>query len=379
MLGIEGQYVFDCSIDELRNFIEFDNQFLFVINEYAGNVMPDFEMAFVSKSDNLMPLLHEGTVLKTKIGRNYDSIQDLSLYVTSWDSAKHSDGFRLYKLSGFATKLSYPCNYKMGTYKSKSAIASVLEVAKKNFKQIVSNVASSKDSQNWYQPYISDREFIQKTLYRADLGDSFPMSAITMDNKFILKDVKKDLSDSGYDWKFVRHQQPKNEKDVSYNGDAVVTSNSGIINKIIGYGFNLRSLFIDAETAVEAEVKGKSVLANTPTLGGLTDVNIKNMGGIEQTENVHTNYQKSYYHNITQLLNLSRLELHLTVDAKYYEFKPLDKVMMTESSLENSKVSAEGHSGMYYISFVSRTIQARQFFTTIKINRESVNEVKDVG
>lgn len=376
MLGVEGSYLFDCSVEDIRDFIQFDDEFSFTINEYAGNVLPDFEMVFVSKSDKIMPLLHEGTLLKAKIGRTYNSLQDMTLYVASWDSAKHSESHRVYKLSGFATALSYPCDYKMSAHKKKSAIEVVLATAKKNFKTIISNVDKSQDVQTWYQPYQSDREFIQKVIYRSDLGSSFPACAITLDGKFILKDIKKDLKNPKHDWKLVRNSNPKADNEISYVGDAVVTSNSGIINKIIGYGFNLKSLFLDAETAVTSTVKAESVMANTSKLGGITGANEKKMGGIQQTENVHENYQKSYYHNLTQLLSLSRVELHVSVDSRYYPFKPLDKLMLSEADIDNSKVSAEYHSGVYYISFVSRTIQARHMVTTMKINRESVNQVK---
>lgn len=376
MLGIDGNYLFDCSIDSIKNFIEFDDEFIFTINEYAGNVLPDFELTFVSKTDTIMPFLHEGTLLKAKIGRTYNSLQDLALYVVSWDSAKHGESHRVYKLNGFAAPLAYPCDYKMSSHKKMSAIEVVLATAKKTFKTVISNIDKSSDSQTWYQPYQSDREFIQKVMYRADLGTSFPSCAITLDGKFILKDIKKDLKNPAHDWKLIRNDVPKTEKDISFVGDAVITSNSGIINKIIGYGFNLKSLFLDAETSVAAVIKAESVMANSSKVGGISGVNVKKMGGITQTENVHVNYQKSFYHNLTQLLNLSRVELHLSVDGRYYPFKPLDKVMLSEADIDNSRLAAEYHSGLYYISYISRTIQSRHMITTLKINRESVNQVK---
>lgn len=376
MMGVDGNYLFDCAIEDIRDFIQVDDTFMFTINEYAGNVLPDFEMVFVSKSDKIMPLLHEGTMLRAKIGRTYNSLQDMTLFVTAWDSAKHSESHRVYKISGFATALSYPCDYKMSAHKKLSAVEVVLATAKKTFKSVISNIDKSSDNQNWYQPYQSDREFIQKVIYRADLGTSFPACAITLDGKFILKDIKKDLKNPKHDWKLVRNSDTKAENEISYVGDAVITSNSGIINKIIGYGFSLKSLFLDAETAVSATVKAESVMANSAKVGGVTGLNEKKMGGIQQTENVHTNYQKSYYHNLTQLLSLSRMEMHVSVDTRYFPFKPLDKIMLSEADLDNSKLSSEYHSGLYYISYISRTIQARHMVTTLKINRESVNQVK---
>lgn len=376
MIGIEGNYLCDFVINDIKNFIEIDDQFIFTINEYAGNIIPDFKMLFVSKHDELLPLLHEGTLIKAKIGRTYDTLQDMALYVTDWDSAKHSESHRVFMVSGFAVPLTYACDYKLGTYAKKSAIASVIEVAKKTFKTVITNIDSSTDSQTWIQPYQSDREFIQKTLYRADLGTSFPACGITLDGKFILKDIKKDLKNPKHDWKLLRSSPPKADNELSYVGDAVVTSNTGMINTIIGYGFDMKSLFLDAQTSVSATIKSENLLANSSKVGGLIGTTTKKLAGLQHTENVHANYNKSYYQNLTQLLNLSRVELHVSVDSAYFPFKPLDKIMLSEADISNSKVAAEHHTGIYYVSYISRSIQARQITTTMKLNRESLNQVK---
>lgn len=382
MIGIEGDYLFDCSISDVKDFIEFEEQFIFIINEYAGNIIPDFQMVFVSKQAKIAPLLHEGTLIKAKIGRTYDTLQDMQLYVTTFDSAKHGESHELFTISGFATPVSYPCDYKSASFSKTSAISAVIQIAKKTFKSVITNIDTSLDTQTWIQPFQSDRETIQKIIYRADLGDSFPASAITLDGKFIIKDIKKDLKTNNsktgkvYDWKLVRNADEKGGREISYVGDAVLTSNSGMINKIIGYGFTLKSLILDTALFKEADISSSSVLANSNKVGGLTGVNKKKFAGLQQTENTHANYHKSYYYNITQLLSLSRIELHATVDNRYYPFMPLDKFMFIEADVNNSKLSDEYKSGMYYASFISRTIQERKMMTTIKLNRESMNQVK---
>lgn len=378
MLGTVGQYLVDFQLGSEKNFINPDDYFSFTIKEYAGNIIPEFDLTFISHNNTLEGLLHEGTLIKCKIGRSVDTLQDATLYCTVWDSAKQGGNSKIFNISGFCLPLTFAVDYKYSSIVKKSAVEAVIEVAKKTFKVVKTNITKSNDSQNWIQPHQSDKDFIQKTLYRADLGDSFPAMAITFDGKFILKDIKKDLADKNnlFDWKFIRNSQPKNDKEINYVADPVFSSNTGLINKIIGYGFDLTALIVDTAKLVESKIDAKPIMANAKKVGGVETSTRKKIAGIQQTENVHTNYQKSYYSNLTNLLNLSRVEAHFSFESKFYPIKPLDKVMLMETDIHQGMTSSENQSGIYYVTYVSRTIQLKQFITTIKVNRESVNQVK---
>lgn len=378
MLGTVGQYLVDFQIGDVKNFVNPDDYFAFTVNEYAGNIVPEFSLTFITNNNDLGGLLHEGTLIKCKIGRTIDTLQDATLYCTQWDSAKQGANSYIYNISGLCTTLNFACDYKYNSILKKSAIEAVIEVAKKNFKVIKTNITKSLDSQNWIQPHQSDKEFIQKTIYRSDLGSSFPACAITFDGKFILKDIKLDLADKNnlFDWKFIRNSQPKNDKEINYVGDMAFSSNTGLVNKIIGYGFDMTSLVIDTVTTVKASIDAKAILANTKKVGGVDTISRKSMSGLQQSDNVHVNYNKSYYYNLTNVLSLSRVEAHLSFENKYFPIKPLDKVMVMEADIHRENTSSEQQSGIYYVTFVSRTIQLKQLITTIKISRESVNQVK---
>lgn len=377
MIGVDNSYLFDIEIGNFRDFVSFEDKLYFNVNEYAGGILPDFNLKFFTNNPKIKTVLHEGTLIKAKLGRTYNSLDDLFLYCTSSDSVELGDQGEFFNVSGFVAPLKYVMNPTSAIY-NKSAVAAVLEVAGKYFKKIESNITTSFDTQKWVQPYKTNKEFISKTIYRADLGASFPAIAITMDGKFILKDILKDKKTDPV-WNFTRIADPSKSNNITYLGDAPLSSNNGIINAILGRNFNFASYILETEEKVTQAITSKNVLANTERIGGIQDLADKKLAGIMQTENVHANYNKSYYQNITNLLNLSRFEVFLTTDGVYYKIRPLDKVYFAGRTIDTTaprNSSSDTSSGQYYVTQTSRTIQNRLFYATVKLNRESPNGVQ---
>ncbi len=376
MIGQEGSYLFDCEIEGNKNFIEFEDEFFFRVSEFAGGILPEFEMEFITRNNNIMKLMHEGTLIKGKFGRDINSLSDMTLFCTSSTGVDNGNGYTRFIIVGFCINIDYVRSPILATFKNMSAIEAVLAVAAKNFKKIETNITKSNDSQNWYQPNITNKNFISKTLYRADLGAAFPAMAITLEGKFILKDVVKDLAKKPK-WKFVSTvQNQKDPNEISYITDAPQSSNSGIINAMIGYGFDFKSMVAETEEKVTAVIQSRNVMANTGKVGGSKTSNRKQVIGITQNENHHDNYQKSYNYNLFSLMNLSRNEIPFTIDAAYYAIRPLDTATFFGGVDANTGAADENTAGAYFVTQVVRQIENRHMHTTVKISRESVNGVR---
>lgn len=376
MLGSEGEYLFDCQIDDQRDFIEFQEVFFFRISEFSGGILPEFEMNFRTRNRTIIRLLHEGTLIKAKIGRTRNTLNDLSLFCTSYSADEDGAAYTRFNIVGFAANIDYMRSPVLKSYSSKSGVEAVLECAALNFK-IDSNITKSNDSQVWYQPNVTNKNFIDKTVYRSDLGQNFLAYAITQDGKFILRDIAKDLSDITPKWKFVNSKKNLNDqKEIAYVADATLSSNSGIINAMIGYGFDFSSYVAETEDKITALIQSKSILSNTNKVGGSTTSNRKQIIGIKQNKNVHDNYNKSYHYNLTSLMNLSRVEIPFSIDSIYYAIRPLDKASFFGTGQTRTGAVNDQTAGLYYVTSVSRQIENRHFVTTVKLNRESINEVK---
>lgn len=385
MIGSEGFYYFDCSIADFNDFIEYEDTFSFKISEFAGGILPEFDMTFVTSEQRITPYLHEGSIIKAKLGRTRETVKNMTLYCTSWVSGEHGTNYRIFNVKGFAVNIDYVNSPVIKSYTGKSAVEAVIECAKTVFgSKVISNITKSFDSQNWYQPNITNKNFITKTLYRADLKTSFPAFAITMDGTFILKDIIKDLSNKNTDWYFVKsRREVPLANEVQYVGDANVVSNVGIVNKIIGYNFDFKSMVIETEEIVSELFKRKNILVPTSKLGGSKTANPKQVVGIQQTENVHENYHKSYNHNLINLLNLSCTEVPFTVFDPYFDIKPLDKARFYRTGVtksvgdKQSTFSDDYSSGDYFVTNIVRQIENKKFLTTVKISRETTYEVRD--
>ena len=75
-------------------------------------------------------------------------------------------------------------------------------------------------------------------------------------------------------------------------------------------------------------------------------------------------------------MNISRYEIPITIDAVYYDIKPLDKALFLGNVNAVTGASSDSTAGTYYITEVVRQIENKHFFTSVKLNRESVNEVE---
>ena len=377
MIGNEGEFLFDCSIEGQKDFISFEDKFYFRISEFAGLILPEFEMSFITSNLEIMKLMHEGTLIQARFGRETNSLDNLDLYCTSFVSVDHRDGYTAYNINGFCVNMDFIRSPNLTLFKNMSAIEAVIACASKTFNgQITANITKSNDSQTWYQPNITDKNFISKTLYRADMGASFPAAAITANGKFILKDIIKDLANKPA-WRFVsavNHRSASNE--VAYITNAPIASNSGIINAMIGYGYDFLSMVLETEAKITAFIQSKNLLSNTSTIGGSKTSNHKQVIGIQQTENMHENYQKSYTYNLSSLMNLSRYEIPIYIDAIYYAIKPLDTVMFVGKVDSVTGAAHDLASGTQFVTQVVKTIENKHFFTAVKLNRESINGVR---
>lgn len=375
MIGIEGQFILGLDIDNNKDFLDEDDLVKFTVYEYAGNILPLFNLVFKSTDEKIRNKLSEGTVIKVKYGRTIETLKEANLYPNNFASAKAGSEFFMYECNGFSSNISYITNQVVKTTGKLSAIEATIETAKKYF-TVLSNITKSNDSMSWIQPNVSDKSFIADTYMRANLGTSFPAIAITADNKFILKDVLKALkvNKSNYDWKFTKTATGKNE--ISYDSDPAIKSHAGLINNWLCYGKSFYQTNIQSGESKQLYENPEVVLALSNELDKYKSIE-KRYGGVRSiSDSVSDTFWSSYNHNLMYLAMLSRISLTLSFSNDFRDIKPLDIAMFVEESNEKHSQASDHSSGLYLISGVIRTYEEKQMSTIAVLNREVLNNTK---
>jgi hypothetical protein len=374
MIGVEGQYVFRFKIGDRDDFINEEDLHIFKLHEEAGNVLPTFLLSFDTIDDSVMKLIHEGNDLEVSFGRDLNSLQDISLVVTSVAPIRSGDSKRNISVTGLMSKLPYISTDRVSISDSKSGIEVLKEITSRYFNTTNFNITKSIDKMYWVQSSLTDRQFINQLWMHSDVPDSFIACGISSDGNFILKDIKKDLK-TKFKWRFTNDQVEKN--DIGFDGDFVINLNSGFINHWVGYP--REKLIYDLEAGTESKIMETAtpITALTTEISRRADIEKRYAVAGVQNENVHANFWQAYLRNLTNLGVLGSVGLILSFGNRFEKIRVLDQVMFKEDDVATPKgESSEFLSGIYFVSSVTRILQNRQFATTVKIARESFNQLK---
>jgi hypothetical protein len=376
MVGINSQYVLKFSLGPLNDFIANQNLISYTIVEQVGNMLPNFELIFVAHDDEILSYINEGNTLKVAMGVDEDNLIDNDLVITRVNISKVGDGRRRILLIGVQDSLGYLSNTKMQITAAKSGVEVVSDVVSDYFTTDF-NVLSSSDSQNWIQPNIPDREFVNQVALHSYLPTSFIATAITADGDFRLMDMKRKMK-SGFNWRF--SQETENDYDIPYSGYFPIDINTGLINNIAGYGRDRLVNEIEEGTSA-IQYEDTSPIMSQSTLSRNTSIDRRATEDRFTNDNVHDNYWKAADRNRQHQLVFSSVRTTVTFVNFFKAIKPLDIAMYVDEGvgLETDDI-AEHQSGYYVVSKVARNIVGDTFSTVVELVRESFNtNIGDVG
>lgn len=374
MIGVDGQYLFRFRLGDRDDFIREEDLQIFKLHEEAGNVLPTFMLAFDTLDDSIVRMIHEGNDLEVSFGRDRNSMADIKLAVTRVEPIRSGDSKRHIAVTGMMSALPYISIDRVMISDKKSGIEVLKDITKKYFNTSMFNIEKSIDSMNWVQPSFTDRAMVNHCWMHSDIPNSFPAVGISSDGQFICKDVKKALKDK-FKWRFTNEIKEKN--DISFDGDFVIDLNSGFINNWLGYP--REKLIYNLEEGTESKImeSAEPITALTSEIARRAEIEKRYATAGVINENVHPNFWTAYLRNLTNLGVLGSVTLVLSFGNRFENIRILDQVMFKEDDISNPKAeSSEFLSGVYFVSSVTRILQGRQFATTVKIARESFNQLK---
>tara|TARA_Y100000310_G_scaffold272037_1_gene286809 strand:- start:848 stop:1975 length:1128 start_codon:yes stop_codon:yes gene_type:complete len=371
MIGIKGQYVVQFTIGDKVDFISTEQIENFNIIETAGNALPEFELIFNHSDEELFKYFNEGNDLKVSVGVEQSELSDIKLAITKWECTRIGDSLRRFTLMGLYSALDYISDTKIKISDRLSGIEVMNTVAGLHFTQQF-GVSASTESQYWIQHNITDKKYINDIWFKSNLVNSFIAIGISIDGKFILEDVKAKLKQEP-DWKMVT-TDPQNDKELLYDGDYAIISNSGFINHWAGYGRKKIVYDIEEDTYEDSQEDAAAITASK--LWRSSKVADRYSVPTVINDNVHANYWKADLRNRTNLAVFSSIKLRFTFHGKYVPMRVLDLVSFRDEKDELPNESVEYHSGSYLITKVARNVSNQEFSTTVEVSREALNDIK---
>jgi hypothetical protein len=372
-IGVVGAYLFKFSLNNNNDFIDEPDLISFSIHEQAGNLLPTFELNFLTDDETIFPLLNEGNDLQVSFGSGYNDLVTIPLATSKVQSVPSGSAKRQITVMGLYSAIPYITNPNMQITNVQSGISTIIQIAGKSF-NVQSNIQSSTDSQSWIQHTQSDKSFIDDIWLHCNLPNSFPALGISSQGNFILKDIKTDLKNP-YRYRFT--QIVKNSNDIYFDGDPVLTSNTGFINSWVGYGREKIIQNVDKGTDSTEQVIPKPVMALTSQLAKAAGINSVFDGIGIQNSNIDTNYWNSYLNNLTYLGMFGALDVTVSFQNKFIPIQILDQINFKDQKIDQQyPTTSDYNTGIYYVSKISRNVGNKAFNTVVSFSRESFNGIQ---
>jgi len=335
MIGVKDQYEVLFDIGDKKDFLKESDLASFTIIESAGNVLPEWELSFSFKEDELIPYFSEGNVITYIFGRTTNDKTECSLRILKKEIEKAGkQRFDVY-LAGVYDAVEYVSNCKIRAFKDKSGI---------------------------------------DVWMRTDVPKSFAVLGISTDGKFRARDLVSDVGRDP-DWRFT-HQKLGRAKEVLVDNNQAIVSNSGFMNHWMSYGRkqSVRTLESAEDNLVEPNMSDLLV-----TQGGVLDRHAAITDRVAEfgilNDNVHAKYWESYYHNLAALAMFSSAGVSVSYSkVMLQDMRVLDLVSFEDERTSDNQLVAN-YSGLYFITKLGRTISKRQLVTTVMLSRETLGEL----
>lgn len=372
MIGVVSQYLIKFKLDNNVDFISEEELLNFELLEEAGNVLPSFKLEFKLRDENIIKYLNESNVLEIALGESELSVFNIRMRILHSTIKRESKNQYMITLTGLQERLDYLSQDYVAVSDKKSGVETIIDTVQSYFK-VDTNILRSEDSQYWIQNNIPDKLFINNVWMHSYIKDSFLALGISVDGKFILRDMKKTIR-NGSKWRLT-NSNSSDSKDIKFEGDYIIDSESGFINQWMGYDRYKNVLDIEEGELSKIESSLRPMLAMSKNMNRTKNIDKRALEFGLLNDNVHEKYWDAYIQNITYLAKYSSNKIFISYSNLYKPMKVLDIIMLKDDELSTSQ-SSEGHSGLYIITKIKRTIREKVFYTTLELNREVMNNVK---
>ena len=384
-LGVEGNFVASFSIGDFDDFLESSDLIEFSLEEQAGNLLPIFRITFNAKNERIFAFLNEGNPLSMSIGSQESNSKTSRLVCTGIKTFAPSGNSQMISAEGLYDAVGYYNGSNINIFSDKKSVEVLGEIAVKHFltdadentEDALPSFSEIRtfDNMNWIQPFMTDKSFVDHVWLRSYMEDSFLGLGIDSFGNFIVKDMKSNEGEP--DWTF-NNTLSGVENNIRYDTDFEITSRSGLVNKLIGYGSQATVARIEENSETLVTEFSEPILASTDALDRKNGINPNQTSTKMQSKNVHENYWRAIKKNKASLGQFSNVTLRVSFAKVFKDIRVLDLVHFStqKPSIGVFDSSSEYLSGLYFVSSVTRRIQNNNLLTIVDLCRESFNQLE---
>ena len=400
-LSVNGQYYVRISIvsidqttkaevREYKDFIDTDCFGELVIDEQGRNYLPVMKIAFKLYEYGVLPYLNQGNKVRIVLGRNAETARTSDFIILGTDVRSEGRMAKQVILSCMFDCFPYLRENRVHIYPNMSSIGVLKEVFSRSGYPFSLDFGDSSpsDVQNWIQPGLTDRAFVNQVQVHCNYPDSFMAFGITSSGVVRVRDFTSHVGGGGYDWRFVL-KPSDSEKDIVYEGDLQDVSEPGAMNlwkaggsRILVYDMESGSLPLEQSSFMDPGLLSLSKSWNL-RLGSASKVADVEYHG----SNTFGDSEVAVSRNMQGLSAYSAQKVTLSFELGYRDVQVLDVVYVvdpdslykkneeTNRGSRQLSLQSANLSGRYLVSKVTRGINDRIFYTAVELCRESPGEI----
>lgn len=368
---IENQFKLKFSVTDMigdfDDFISGDELSEFRLIENTGNILPAWELSFVTTNNKVISACQENHTISVSMGHDdYDYTTDLK--ISAYRIEPVSSSQLKISLTGLLDAYNYITAHAMYDQKA-SGVEVILAVAGEYF-SVNANTGSSQDMQVWNRGSRTGKQFVDELLMHSWAGStSWFAAAINHKGEFIIKDMSQNIS-SGEVFTF----------DVTglaggpqFTTPPILVGKPGMLNMIGGYQ---REFWIydrlEGGLGELSSIGDATSLMATGSVLNRANLSSKIFSGhMSLNENVHEKYwdamKQFYMYNASYSTNKM-----IVTFGENIAINPLDMVLATVEDKDN-QTSSNYQTGYWVTGDVIRSIKNRAFSTTVHLYREALN------
>jgi len=342
----------------------------------AGFNIPIFELVFLTGDNEVIKSINERSEFYCQIGKDSNSPYILTLYPRNVTFQKSGEYFKVIMAGTIIVPQKYYNN---------SIVFSKKGFSKEIFKDVLNKIdittndyaVETNDFQTWLNYNETPFSFLKKIYKHSYINDNnILFVGFNFSGEFLIKDLETQTS-SDEKINFINVGK-KSDKDKIYNLDYDVYNDFGILNSFGVYEKNILNYnIIKNSDEIIKTPKLDTVFSNSSFINVINLKISKNIGSVFYNENMHDNYFKAPLVLKGWLSLLSELQLEIETDGEFLDVELFDKVYFNDyATLKNSDQHLEGY---YIISKIDIIFFKGVFSMKFNINRESQNNLKELG
>lgn len=373
MIAVDGQFFLTVSIEGKEDFLVEEDLILFKLQEETGNVLPRFELEFLTSDEKLIAQLNEGNTISVVLGRSQDDSDRIEsqIQIVIPTENKESSEKRRVHLLGVYKNLAYTNNPSTEITDKMSGMEVVQKYASQNWEADIQPATSDDEPMPWMKQFTTNKKMVDKALSHLLLASGVPICGITSKGVFIVRNIE-DLKSEEPVWNFTR--EPQKANDMFFDGDPKTINEGTFNNTTNNYGRAVRVFDTIQGTSKLIEYKGKPQLSQTGSLPRSKDILMIPGTNEFRTDTVHPDYELAALKNSTELTSLSSVRTAITIPRVFFPIKVVDPVTLADKGIgASASLTNTFTSGTRIVTKVCRIIANRQFSTYVEMVVESIN------